>query len=71
MEFRHRIEAISDAFSGMQEELEKEKKYFANKWSRDEKRLDQVRKHTLGMYGDMQGIVGRELPELKDLQLED
>ena len=36
-EFRHRIEAIIDAFTNMQEEIEKEKRYFSNKWARDEK----------------------------------
>lgn len=70
LEFKQRIEAIVEAFGNLQEEIEKEKRYFNVKWAREEKQLRQVLDHTHGMYGDLQGVVGKSLPEIKTLQLE-
>jgi hypothetical protein len=58
VEFKHRVEAIIEAFTNMQTELEKEKRYFASKWARDEKNLRQVIDNTYGMHGDFKGILG-------------
>ncbi len=69
IEFRQRVEAIVEAFTGMQGEIEKEKRYFANKWSRDEKNIRQVIDNTFGMQGDLKGIMGNVLPEIKSLDL--
>lgn len=66
-EFRHRIEAIVEAFTNMQEEIEKEKRYFANKWARDEKNIRQVIDNTYGMHGDLKGIMGAVIPHIKGL----
>lgn len=68
-EFKHRVEAIVDAFSNMQTEIEKEKRYFASKWSRDEKHIRQVIDNTLGMHGDLKGIIGNSLPQIKELEI--
>src|SRR3989338_3043516 len=69
VEFRHRIETIIDAFSELQSELEKEKRFFASKWARQEKYLRGIIDHTLGIHGDLKGIMGSTLPELKTMQL--
>ena len=42
VEFKHRIEAIIEAFTSMQVEIEKEKRYFSSKWARDEKNIRRV-----------------------------
>jgi len=68
-EFRHRIEAIVEAFGDMQSEMEREKRWFTTKWARQEKQLRKVVDHTQGMYGDLQGVIGKTLPDLKSLQL--
>ncbi len=68
-EFRQRVEAIVESFTSMQGEIEKEKRYFANKWSRDEKNIRQVIDNTFGMQGDLKGIMGSALPEIKGLDL--
>lgn len=68
-EFRLRIEAIVEAFSNMQTEIEKEKRYFNNKWARDEKNIRQVIDNTYGMHGDLKGIMGNVLPQIKGLEL--
>lgn len=66
-EFRLRVEAIIDSFTNMQVEIEKEKRYFSNKWARDEKNIRQVIDNTYGMHGDLKGIVGSSLPQIKGL----
>lgn len=66
-EFRLRVEAIIEAFTNMQSEIEKEKRYFTNKWARDEKNIRAVVDNTYGMHGDLKGIVGSVLPQIKGL----
>lgn len=68
-EFVHRVEAIIEAFTNMQAEIEKEKRYFSNKWARDEKNIRQVIDNTYGMHGDLKGIIGTMLPQVKGLDL--
>lgn len=68
-EFRGRVEAITEAFTAMQEEVEKEKRYFNTKWSRQEKQIRAVIDNTQGMYADMQGYVGKALPSITQLEL--
>lgn len=70
-EFKNRVEGIVDAFTNLQDELEKEKRYFNVKWARQEKEIRRVIDHTHGMYGDLQGVIGKSLPEIKSLQLPD
>ncbi len=49
--------------------IEKEKRYFNIKWARQEKEIRKVIDHTHGMYGDLQGVIGKSLPEIKLLEL--
>jgi hypothetical protein len=70
MDFRHRIEAIVDAFGGMQEEIEREKRWFTTKWARQEKQLRRIVDNTQGLYGDLQGVIGKSLPEIQTLQVD-
>ena len=68
-EFRHRVEAIVEAFSNLQGEVEREKRSYQAKWARQEKEIRKVIDHTVGLYGDLQGITGRALPSIKTLEL--
>lgn len=70
-EFRNRVESIVEAFGNLQDEMEREKRWFSAKWSRQEKEIRKVLDSTHGMYGDLQGIIGRSLPEIKTLGLPD
>ncbi len=70
-EFVHRVEAIMGAFRSLKGDLEKEKKWFMSKWSRQEKEIGKIMENTQGMYGDLQGVTDRSLPEIKILELED
>ncbi len=67
--FKSRTEAMLEAWTGMQEDIEKEKRYFSGKWARDDKRIRQVIDNTLGMRGDLEGIMGNSLPEISSLEL--
>ena len=65
--FRHRIEAIVEKFSDMQADLDKERKTMTRLWAKREMQIQGVIESTVGMYGDLQGIAGRALPEIEGL----
>jgi len=67
--FRHRVEAIVEAFSSMQEDLDKEKKAITKQWAKREEQITRVMQSTVGMYGDLQGIAGKSLQEIEGLSL--
>ena len=67
--FRHRVEAIVEAFSSMQEDLAAEKKAMQRQWAKREVQLNNVLQSTAGMYGDLQGIAGKSLQEIEGLSL--
>ena len=68
-EFRQRVEAIVESFVTMKEDLEAEKRAMEKAWAKREKQIQRVVQNTAGMYGDLQGIIGASLPEIKILQL--
>ncbi len=67
--FRQRVEAIVEAFSSMQEDLDKEKKAISKQWAKREEQIARVMQSTVGMYGDLQGIAGKSLQEIEGLNL--
>ena len=68
-EFRQRVEGIVEAFSAMKEDLESEKRPMTKIWAKREKQIERVTLNTTGMYGDMHGIIGSTMPEIKTLEL--
>ncbi len=66
--FRHRVEAIVEAFSTMQEDLDKERKVIMKQWAKREEQIERVMGATVGMYGDLQGIAGKSLQEIEGLE---
>ena len=67
--FRQHIQAIVEAFSTMQEDLDKEKKAITKQWAKREEQIKRVMGATVGMYGDLQGIAGKSLQEIEGLSL--
>jgi len=65
--FKHRVEAIVEAFSSMQEDLDKERKAIMKQWAKREEQIERVMGATVGMYGDLQGIAGKSLQEIDGL----
>jgi hypothetical protein len=67
--FRHRIQAIVEKFTDMQEDLEKERRTMTRLWEKRDAQIRAVIDATAGMYGDLQGIAGRNLLEIEGLEL--
>ena len=67
--FRHRVEAIVEAFSSMQDDLDKERKVIMKQWAKRGEQIERVMGATVGMYGDLQGIAGKSLQEIEGLEL--
>ncbi len=67
--FRQRVEGIVDAFRSLQDDLEKEKRAYQKIWAAREQQLSRVMNNTVGLYGDIQGIVGASLPKIERLEL--
>lgn len=65
--FRQRVEAIVEAFSSMQEDLDREKKAITRQWAKRDEQINRVMQATVGMYGDLQGIAGKTLQEIEGL----
>jgi len=66
--FRHRVEAIVEAFSSMQEDLDREKKAITKQWAKREEQIERVMQATVGMYGDLQAIAGKSFQEIEGLE---
>ena len=60
-----------ETFADMQNTIEVEKKWFTSKWSKQEKQIRRVVDNTIGMRGDLEGLVGNALPPVDYLELPD
>lgn len=67
--FRHRIEAIVERFTEMQDDLNRERKAMTRLWAKREAQIQGVVATTVGMYGDLQGIAGRAMQEIPALEI--
>lgn len=67
--FRHRVEAIVERFSEMQDDLASERKATMKRWAKREQQLHAVMDSTAGLYGDLQGIGGRSMIEIEALEV--
>lgn len=68
--FRQRVQALVEAFSGMQEDLDKERKVIMKQWAKRQEQIERVMQATVGMYGDLQGIAGKTIQEIEGLDME-
>jgi hypothetical protein len=66
-QFRSRIDVIVEKFSDMQRDLDRERKAMVRIWAKREQQLKSVLDSSAGLYGDLQGIAGRALPEIESL----
>ena len=66
-QFRGRIEAIAERWSEMQKDLADEKKATIRRWAKRETQLQTLIDSTAGIYGDVQGIAGRDIAEIEAL----
>ncbi len=70
-EFRQRVEAIVEAFSAMQGQIQRERRAMEKQWAEREKQIQRVIGGTSAMYGALQGIVGGVLAVIPALELDD
>jgi hypothetical protein len=68
VEFRHRVEAIVEAFTAMRHDLDQERRAAERQWARRSRQIDAVTFNVSGMYGDLQGLVPA-LPSIALLEL--
>ncbi len=66
-EFSQRVQGMLEHYNNLQKELEQERRWFGLKWARQEKSLRAMIDQTSGFYGDLQGVMGTALPEIKSL----
>ena len=67
--FRHRVQAIVEAFVSMKEDLDREKRAIVKQWAKREEQIERVMQSTVGMYGDLQGIAGKTIQEIEGLEM--
>ncbi len=66
-QFRGRIEAIAERWTEMQKDLVAEKKATLTRWAKREAQLQTLLASTTGIFGDLQGIAGRDMGEINAL----
>lgn len=70
-QFQQKISGIVEAFEAMQLQILREKRAMEKQWKEREKQIERVVKNTSGLYGDMQGIIGGQIPSVPALELDD
>ena len=67
--FRHRFEAFVEGIIEMQENLEYEKRAMERIWKKREVQIKKTLLNASRMYGELQGVMGNALPDIKPLSL--
>jgi hypothetical protein len=69
--FRHKVEAIVEAFTALREQLDRERRAMEKLWKEREKQLERIINSTAGMYGELRGTIGQALQPIASLELDD
>ena len=69
-QFRQRVQGIVEAFSALQEQVVRERRAMEKQWREREKQIERVMLNTVGLYGEMRGIVGASIPPIPALELD-
>ena len=67
-EFKQKLEAAFESYHDMQEDLLKEKTLFTSQWAKREKKLLKAMENLVCLYGDVRGIAGGAVQEIKALE---
>ena len=68
--FRHRFEAFFEGVKAMEEDLMGEKRSMERIWKKREVQIRKLGGSASNMYGELQGIMGKSLPDIKSLSLD-
>ncbi|MCA6121217.1 DUF2130 domain-containing protein [Bradyrhizobium sp. WSM 1704] len=66
--FKQRIEAIVERFKDMREDIDKERKFMVKAWAKREAQVSAMIESTVGMVGDLHGIMGQAMPEIEAIE---
>ena len=70
-QFRQKVQGIVEAFTALQDQLNRERRAMEKQWKEREKQIERVIMNTVGMYGEMRGIVGASMPQIPALELDE
>ena len=70
-EFQHHLSGLVESFSQMQTDLDSEERSLKASWKKRRKQLERAFSGATGLYGDLQGLMGSALPEVRNLELQD
>jgi hypothetical protein len=62
--FKQRIEAMVERFKDMRDDIDKERKFMTKAWAKREAQTNAMIESTVGMVGDLHGIMGQAMPEI-------
>lgn len=65
--FAQRIRGVVDAYTAMQDDLNREKSAMQRLWKKREQQVERIAGQMMGMCGELQGIAQDSLPELEGL----
>jgi hypothetical protein len=68
-EFRQKIQTTLESFIELKKDLDNEKRAMQKIWAKREKQIEKAIKSMASIYGSLQGIIGKTLPELRELEL--
>lgn len=68
--FRHHIEAFVESAVADQQDLETEKRSMQRVWKKREMQIQRTIENLTNMYGELQGIMGKTLPDIRHLSLD-
>lgn len=68
-EFRQKLEAAFESYHDMQQDLIREKTLFTSHWAKREKRLLKAMENLVCLYGDVRGIAGGAVQEIRSLEI--
>ncbi len=70
-EFNQHMTALLTAFNAMKLDIEKEKRVYTKLWAKREKQIQRVFDSAIGLRGDLEGVMGNALPEMKSLEIDE
>ena len=68
--FKGKVEGMVEAFTSLQDQLQRERRAMEKTSKEREKQIERVINNTVGLCGDMQGVIGGQIPTIDALELE-
>ena len=69
-QFKQKVQGIVEAFTSLREQTDRERRAMEKLWKEREKQIERVITNTVGMYGEMSGILGSAMQMIPALELD-